>query len=306
MNLLVTGGLGYIGGRFCEFAAAQTGANLTITTRRADAAGAVQVQPGDSARWSALCRGIDAIVHLAGMNAADSARDPAHAIATRTADVGALLAAAREQGVPRLIYVSTAHVYGAALVGRVDEHTPPQPAHPYGHSHLAAEDCVREARARGDVDAIVVRLSNTFGAAANDAAEGWKLVANGLCREAAQSRRITLLTRGLQRRDFIPMSDACRALWLLCSEAKLPADTFNLGGDDAPTILELAGRIAARTQARLGFTPEIITGTKADTVGTGPLDFRSDRLRGCGYAPSPGAALAELDRLIETCARSAS
>ena len=149
-----------------------------------------------------------------------------------------------------------------------------------------------------------MRLSNSYGAPATDAPEAWKLVANQLCRDAVRMRRIELKTQGLQRRDFIPLSEVCRALLFLCGApaGSLAARTFNVGGDDASRILDLAARIAARTQLRLQFEPLIHIGTDRDTVGAGPLEFSSERVRQLGFQPAPGAADAELDRLIEHCA----
>jgi UDP-glucose 4-epimerase len=117
-----------------------------------------------------------------------------------------------------------------------------------------------------------------------------------------RSRRITLNTQGLQRRDFIAISEVCRALLFLCGrDVRTDCNIFNVGSGDAPTMLELARRIAIRTRQRLGFEPEIRFGRDRDTVGEGDLDFRTDRLRQMGFAFLPGADDVELDRLIDHC-----
>ena len=48
--------------------------------------------------------------------------------------------AAARAGVRRFVYLSTAHVYAAPLVGNIDEHTLPRPQHPYAITHKVAED----------------------------------------------------------------------------------------------------------------------------------------------------------------------
>lgn len=311
MNLLVTGGLGYIGGRFAQYATAMNGIRVTLTSRRVPAAAATpqavvaQVDPLDERRLAELCRDVDAVVNLAGMNAAAAGLAPETACESRVKAISALLRAARTQGVRRLIQVSTAHVYGAALAGEVDEATVPRPQHPYGRSHLAAEEVVRAARERGEIEGIVVRLSNSFGAPASPDADCWDLVVNNLCRQAVTERRMLLRTTGAQRRDFIAMSEVCRALLFLCRlpSGRVAHPTYNLGGNDAPTLAGLAERIAARVAERLAFRPEVRVGTVQDAVGTAVFEFRTARLAAAGFEHDPAAARAELDGLIEFCAR---
>ena len=70
-------------------------------------------------------------------------------------------------------------------------------------------------------------------------------------------------------------------------------------------LIEVAAEIAATVSATLHFTPPLVTGERADSVGTGPLEFRTDRLRDSGFAPQSGARRAELERLVHHCAREA-
>lgn len=309
MKLLVTGGMGYIGGRFAEAIAADPDCSLVLTSRRPGQATLPArarleiLDPCDEPRLAKACAGCDAVVHLAGMSAAECARDPDGSIEARVNAARALLSAAAAAGVRRIVCVSSAHVYGAALEGVVDEEVEPKPSHPYGRSHLAAEQVMRAAHARGELDAVVIRLSNSFGAPANAAPEAWKLVLNQLGRQAVRERRMTLATAGNQRRDFIAMSEVCRALRHLCvaPATALRAGLFNVGGEWAPTIADAAGAIAKRVTAKLGFTPPVVRGAVADPVGAGPLDFRCQRLRDSGFAALADSRDAELDRLISSC-----
>jgi UDP-glucose 4-epimerase len=315
MKLLITGGLGYVGGRFAEWLAGEPGHSLILTTRAESAEGPLppnvhvetSLDPRDQRRLAILCTGCDAVLHLAGMNAAECRRDPQTAIESRTAAIDALIAAVAAQRVPRLVYLSSAHVYGAALTGVVDEQTAPLPEHPYARSHHAAEQRVLAARARGEVDALVVRLSNSYGAPANAAQDCWRLVVNDLCRQAVGTRRMVLDTAGRQRRDFIAMSEVCRALHHLCGlpAARVGEGIFNVGGDWAPMLIEVAAEIAATVSATLHFTPPLVTGERADSVGTGPLEFRTRKLRDSGFVPQSAARRSELERLIRHCAREA-
>ena len=192
-TVLITGGLGYLGGRIALHLASH-GRRVRLTTRRAETAtpswaAGMEVVGADFSTdndFSALCRDVDAIVHLAAVGAAQCADDPDLAERVNVTGSKDLFDAAGSAGVRRFIYASTAHVYGAPLAGVLDEDTPPRPAHPYAETHLAAEEIVL---AGSGPEGVVLRFSNAIGAAADGEADCWMLAANDLCRQAAASRR---------------------------------------------------------------------------------------------------------------------
>ena len=76
----------------------------------------------------------------------------------------------------------------------------------------------------------------------------WYLVTNDLCRHAIEYRNISLKTSGIERRDLISITNACRAIEHLI---KLPLNRlsdglFNIGGEWSPTILEVANILSKR------------------------------------------------------------
>jgi UDP-glucose 4-epimerase len=312
--VLLTGGLGYLGARLAQSLAASTDYELRLGSRRPgwNPAPAPNVKlvaldwTGDEA-LSRACAGMDAVVHLAGMNAAACARDPVAALEFNGVGTARLLQAAAQQGVARFVYLSTAHVYGAALKGSVDELTCPQPRHPYATSHRAAEDAVKSAGAGSALQGIIVRLSNAFGAPVSAQADCWSLVTNDLCRQAVTTRREVLRSPGSQRRDFVPLAEVCRAIahLLQLPAARLGDGLFNLGGGWAPTILEMAELIAARVAACLGFDPQVIVGTTRDSCGEEQLEYSVAKLVASGFHPRHDAVAQELDRLVTFCAQQA-
>jgi UDP-glucose 4-epimerase len=311
LRVLLTGGVGYLGGRFARFLT-ESGYEVVLGTRTPERvpewAAAYPVVRTDWTQEAALaraCAGADAIVHLAGMNAQRCAEDPVGAIEFNAACTARLLSAACREQVRRCIYLSSAHVYGSALVGAVDESTCPQPRHPYATSHRAAEDVVRLAQHSGRIEGLVVRLSNSYGAPADPAVDCWSLLTNDLCLQAVRARRLVLQTSGEQRRDFVPLGEACRALahLLAVPAAVFKEEVLNVGGGWAPTLLEMAALIAARVSAVLGFCPEVHTGARTDAIGGGPLEYRIARLLGTGFTLDPTAVMTELDRLIRFCQR---
>src|SRR5207302_10554561 len=133
----------------------------------------------------------------------------------------------------------------------------------------------------------------------------WHLVTNDLCRQAVKTRRAVLKTPGNQRRDFISVAEACRAIrhLLQLPSTRLGDGLFNAGGAWAPTLLEMAQLIAARVDARLGFRPQVMPGSARDDVGEAQLEYSVAKLTATGFALRREAAVEEIDRLIDFCAR---
>jgi UDP-glucose 4-epimerase len=237
------------------------------------------------------------------MNATDCAANPVEALDVNGVATARLVQSALSSGVRRFVYLSTAHVYGAPLVGRMDESVPPRPVHPYATSHRAAEDVVRAAAAQGQIEGVVVRLSNGWGAPVDPAVECWHLLMNDLCRQAVQTGRIVVRSDGTQRRDLIPLGDVCRALQhlALSPTVDLPDTVVNVGGDWAPTVAEVAHLVADRAAAVTGTMPGVHLGTRSESGAGQPLDYCNDRLRATGFMHDPAQRDLELDRLLRLC-----
>jgi UDP-glucose 4-epimerase len=306
LPVLVTGGLGYLGGRLGQHLA-QADFEVRLGTRSPSGAPslgfAARVQDVARASPGEYLQGVHCVVHLAAMNEIDSVQDPVGALMTNAVDTLRLLLACSKAGVRRFIYFSTAHVYGDALVGSVDERTLPQPVHPYAISHHAAEDYVLAAHRRGELDGVVVRLSNGYGAPAWSSVRRWTLVVNDLCRQAVEQRRLVLKSSGAQRRDFVPLGDVARATEHLIRlpREKLGDGLFNLGGDASWSILEMAQRVAARCRTVLGYEVPVERPAAAPEAAAAPLVFSTAKLKATGFslAEHPDT---EIDATLRACA----
>jgi UDP-glucose 4-epimerase len=265
MRVLITGGLGYVGGRIAQHLAADSSLSLRLTSRRAGAPQPSWLGNGEIVPWDIaqngndICASIDAVVHLAALNEIDCAQDACAALDVNGMGTLRLLQAAQAAGVRRFIYLSTAHVYGAPLVGSISEQTVPRPVHPYAITHKVAEDFVLAARDQGKVEGIVLRLSNGFGAPIAAEVNRWTLLVNDLCRQAVSTGKLVLRSNGLQQRDFITLQDAarCVAHFAVLPKADCGDGLFNLGGECSRSIYEMTQLVAARCQIVLGFAPSI-------------------------------------------------
>ncbi|MEJ0084656.1 MAG: SDR family oxidoreductase [Pseudomonadota bacterium] len=303
----MTGGLGYVGARFAELVAMQPDYQLTLTTRKAppDISGfeVVRLDPADGAALTQACHSVDTVIQLAGMNAAQSNAAPAAAETGRISTTRALLAAAVRCGVRRVIHVSTVHVYGRSLAGIVVEEAPLDPMNAYAHSHIAAESLVRSADAAGEIEGIVARLSNSFGAPAYPSPECWALATNALCRQAAVTGNLVLQTRGTQKRDFVPMVEACRALLHLATAPRelVNQSVYNVGSGRAISLLDQARHIADAVMAQSGRAPQIVIGDRPDAAPGELVELSIGRLHSSGFEPDAAAGPLELQRLARHC-----
>lgn len=261
VQVLITGGFGYIGGRVAQ-QLANAGFSVYLGTRRSELTAPAWLPQAQVTHldWNApaalanACAGIDCVVHLAAMNEVDSARSPVEAL--RMNGLGSLhmLEAAIAAGVPRFIYFSTAHIYGAPLAGTITEATLPRPQHPYAITHKVAEDFVLAAHDQKRIEGLVFRLSNGFGAPLTADVDRWTLVVNDLCRQAVTSGALRMHTPGTQLRDFITLEDVARAIVhsLNLDVSALADGLFNLGGDYAVPVFTMAEHIVARWEVMTG------------------------------------------------------
>lgn len=311
-NILITGGHGYVGARVAQYLATSSNYNLVLGSRHRTShaewiEGAVTCKEID---WSSrpclgeICQGVDTIIHLAAMNEIDAAHDPAGALVVNGVSTVHLLESAREQGVRRFIYMSTAHVYGSPLSGVIDERICPRPVHPYATSHRAAEDVVLASHSNGAISGVVLRLSNSFGMPAHTRVDRWTLLVNDLCKQAVVTGRLELRSSGTQRRDFIALNDVGSAVKHMVElpENDLGDGLFNLGGDWAPSIYEMTCLVAERCDQVLGFKPDIIRPRATGTEQEYHLVYKVDKLAKTGFILSRDVST-EIDNTLLFCSK---
>ncbi len=287
-RVLITGADGYLGARiarhlgarsvFTPVAGLRRGVETPEMLQRFER---VDVELTDSESLDRACHGIGAVIHSAALNEIESGKDPLGALDVTTGGTVRLLQAAKNVGVKRFLYFSTAHIYGAPLRGRITEETCPRPVHAYAITHKAAEDFVLAPAP--DFRGIVVRLSNGIGAPAHTSINRWTLIGNDLCRQAVELQKLTLRSSGKAIRNFIPLSDMCRAVEFLLTEPdeKVECGLFNLGSPYAMSMRSVAQMIADRCESLFGYRPVIECSQMEEK--TDLLDYRSDRLREAGF-----------------------
>ena len=271
MRILVTGGAGYIGSHMVKLLA-ETGAEVTVlddlSTGHAEAVRNAKFVRGDIADVPATRdvlqkSGIEAVVHFAASSlVGESMSDPLKYYRRNVGGTVALVEAMRQAKVMRLVFSSTAAVYGDPVRLPIDEAHPTHPVNPYGSSKLAIERMLAECSTAYGLGAVTLRYFNAAGA---DPSGGLgerhdpETHLIPLVLQAASGRRASISvfgndwpTRdGTCVRDYIHVSDLCvahlQALeWL---EKGGRYEAFNLGNGDGATVLEVieaARRVTAK------------------------------------------------------------
>jgi dTDP-glucose 4,6-dehydratase len=242
MNVLVTGGSGFIGSNLVRLLLAERPGWRVVNLDKLTYAGNPENLAGveSSARYrfvrGDVCDGelvadlvgterIDAIVHLAAESHVDrSILSAAVFIETNVRGTQVLLEAARELGVRRFLHVSTDEVYGSlGPAGLFTEETPLAPTSPYSASK-ASSDLLALAYAHTfQVPVVVTRCSNNYGPYQFPEKLIPLMIANAL-----RDLPLPVYGDGMNVRDWIHVDDHCRGL-LAALEGGREGRVYNLG-----------------------------------------------------------------------------
>ncbi|UUC14931.1 dTDP-glucose 4,6-dehydratase [Limosilactobacillus fermentum] len=260
MNILVTGGAGFIGSHFLRYQLSHYPAdrvvNLDCLTYAGNLANVadlastpryhfIQGDIRDAATVSEVLatHQIDVVVNFAAESHVDrSIEDPAPFVSTNVVGVQVLLDACRRAQV-RLVQVSTDEVYGSIVAGRVDEEAPLQPSSPYAATKASADLLAMAAHHTFGQDVVITRSANNYGP--NQHPE--KLVPM-IITNARQQRPLTIQGAGDDIRDWLYVVDNCQAIDLVMRKG-VEGEVYNIGGFERRTVLE----VVASLQALLGF-----------------------------------------------------
>ena len=257
----MTGGAGYIGSHMVKLLA-ETGSEVTVlddlSTGHAAAVRGAQFVKGDIAdvasTKSLLQKNrIEGVVHFAASSlVGESMADPLKYYRRNVGGTVALVQAMRDAGVARIVFSSTAAVYGDPVRTPIDEAHPKQPVNPYGASKLAMERMLSDCSTAYGIGAVVLRYFNAAGAdPSGELGERHDPETHliPLVLQAASGRRASISVFGMDWptrdgtcvRDYIHVNDLCdahlRALDWLGKGGRYEA--FNLGNGDGASVLEV-------------------------------------------------------------------
>jgi UDP-glucose 4-epimerase len=259
MRILVTGGAGYIGSVVCEELErdgheAVVYDNLSKGHRRAVIERAPFIQAdlmqGQALRDTLTDRRIDAVIHMAASSlVGESVSAPAKYYRNNLVASLSLLEAMNECGVKRLVFSSTAAVYGEPPKQPIQETDPTNPTNPYGETKLAFERALRWYEQAYGLRYVSLRYFNAAGATerfGEDHDPETHLIPIVLQTAAGQREYVEIYgddypTRDATCvRDYIHVVDLARAHILALNILDQRSGIYNLGcGGDGYTVREV-------------------------------------------------------------------
>lgn len=290
MNILITGGLGFIGGalanRLCR------DHQVTVLTRsekgrsRLREPDLVRVTIGTLEEISAAdCAGADLVIHCAStVDNYHILTDPHLDVQTNCDGTIALLEACKEQK-PKLLFVSTFFVYGNAATLPADEHSPCEPLGLYPATKLCAEHVCKVYCRLYPFHLNICRLTNVYGP--GEAFDNRKKGAfNHLIRKAQLGEPIALYQGGDFFRDYLYIDDAVEALVMVAERA--PAGELYLVGSGERVLFKdliaCLHRLTGRKSALGSMEPPPFH----QVVGITNFLANTSKIKALGWAPTVG------------------
>lgn len=286
MNILVTGGSGFIGSHVVQ-ALVGTGHQVAVfdnlsTGNRANLDGGCDLIEGDIRDFNSIkaaLGGRDAVIHMAAYTSVpDSFAESALCFEVNVQGTLNVLEAAALKGVKKVIFASSSAVYAEEPAGSKSEAMCPEPSSPYGVSKLEGEHLLQWFQKRKGLIPTAFRFFNVYGSK-QDATSAYAAVIPIFIRQGLDKEPMTVCGSGEQTRDFVHVSDVASAHRRALNSEE--TGVYNVGTGIEVSILELASMVASafgiesnivHTEDRLGdvLASTAVISTIRDRLGWNP------------------------------------
>jgi UDP-glucose 4-epimerase len=265
MRALVTGGAGFIGSHLVTRLAADGHAVRVLddfsSGKRENLAHltgphAPEVIEADVRSVDAVARAVDGcevVFHEAAIVSVPySVEHPRETHDVNIAGTLNVLCAARDAGVRRVVFASSAAVYGDDPTLPKTEAMLPAPISPYGVEKLTAEHYLRTFTRLYGLETVALRYFNVFGPR-QDPSSPYSGVISVFAKRILAGETVGIFGDGEQTRDFVYVGNVVDANMLAATSARASGNVYNVACGIATSLRELAARLGAAA----GKTPAV-------------------------------------------------
>lgn len=288
-SVLVTGGAGFIGSHLTERLVG-LGADVTVIDdlsagKRENLEAVldeIQFVDGDIRNRDTVAdclEGVDIVFHLAAnAHVPTSVEQPRYDFEVNASGTQIVLEESKRAGVTRVVFASSAAVYGPPETVSIDETHPLNPISPYGASKLAGEKLGMTYGESYDLDVTALRIFNTYGPR-----QPRYVMYDFLKKLDEDPSDLEVLGSGEETRTFVYVSDTVEAFLALAVSEQALGRAFNIGGTEPTRILDLAELLCDRYYDGV---PEMYTTDESKPGDIERLITDNSRIRELGVEPS--------------------
>ncbi|GAB6878853.1 SDR family oxidoreductase [Halorubrum gandharaense] len=252
-SVCITGGAGFIGSHIAD--QLHDDATVTVyddlstgnTSNLPSGATLVEGDVRNTAHLRQTVKQADLVFHQAAqVSVTRSIEDPVSSHETNLDPILTILEAARGTDT-RVVFSSSAAIYGEPKYTPIDEAHPKDPNSPYGLEKLSADHYCRLYHDLYGVEAVALRYFNVYGP--RQQAGDYSGVISIFREQALAGDPITIEGDGTQTRDFVHVDDVVQANLLAATSEDAPGKAFNVGTGTQITIRELAEAVKDATNS---------------------------------------------------------
>ncbi|RZD42845.1 MAG: NAD-dependent dehydratase [Thaumarchaeota archaeon] len=258
MNILITGGAGFIGKHLIKFLL-EKNYNITIldnfsNSRKnslSDINNNMKIIDGDITKNQDVLDAVknqDIVIHLAAkISVPESIKNPVETFKINVDGTKNILTACKINHVKKLIVASSAAVYGESSQNiKLTENSKMNPISPYGQSKVKMEQEIKKNNSESKMDCIVLRFFNLYGVGQSEEYAG---VISKFLKRIKQEKQIEIFGDGMQTRDFVSIKDIVSAIHTALLKNK--SGTYNIASGEIFQLKDIAKLMIAISGKKL-------------------------------------------------------
>ena len=262
-KILVIGGAGFVGSHIVDQLVDEGPAEIRVLDNlvrgkqanlaKAMPSGKVRLIEGsitDRATLRQAIQGCDRVFHLAALWLGECVNDPRAALEVNVVGTYNVIEACRDAGVQRIVYSSSASVYGNALTIPMTEEHPFNNRTFYGATKIAGEQFFRAFNDMHKLNYSGLRYMNVYGPRMDYKGTYVSVIMKVLDR-IDEGKRPVIHGDGSQAYDFVHVDDVARCNILAMKAAHVTDEFFNVGKGTKTTINELVLKLLKLTGSKL-------------------------------------------------------